>query len=204
MKHELPVLPYPKNALEPYISQETIEYHHGKHHRAYVTKLNELIRGTTFAEASLEDIVRQAQGDLFNQAAQAWNHGFYWRCLSQKGGGQPHGELAAEIKSAFGSLSGFKKEFLAAVEGQFGSGWVWLVRQDDGRLAILRTANADTPLRTGQVPLLNCDVWEHAYYIDYRNSRAEYLAAFWHVVDWEFAAGNMAASDRAMHHDVTV
>lgn len=182
--HELPPLPYDLDALEPHISRETLEYHHGKHHAAYVAKLNDGIKGTEFENKSLEDIVRNAEGKLFNNAAQAWNHDFYWHCLSPKGG-SAEGELLDAIKQQFQSLENFEKEFTTEAANHFGSGWAWLV-MDKGKLAITTTHDADTPLRHGQVPLLTCDVWEHAYYIDYRNKRPDYLQAFWSVVNWHF------------------
>ncbi|MGW8247947.1 MAG: superoxide dismutase [Acidiferrobacterales bacterium] len=182
--HELPPLPYALDALEPHISRETLEYHHGKHHAAYVAKLNDGIKGTEFENKSLEDIVRNAEGKLFNNAAQAWNHDFYWHCLSPKGG-SAEGELLDAIKQQFQSLENFEKEFTTEAANHFGSGWAWLV-MDKGKLAITTTHDADTPLRHGQVPLLTCDVWEHAYYIDYRNKRPDYLQAFWSVVNWHF------------------
>src|SRR5215207_5636250 len=191
MKHSLPELPYPKEALQPHISKETLEFHHGKHHRAYVDKLNELIAGTEFENAALPDIVLRASGPLFNNAAQAWNHAFYWQCMSPAGGGEPRGELAAAINSAFGSFAGFKEKFSKLAEGAFGSGWAWLVRDKDGTLAIASTGNAKNPLTDGQTPLLTCDVWEHAYYIDYRNARPAYVKAFWNVVNWDFAASKL-------------
>jgi len=188
MEHRLPELPYAKNALAPRISEETLEYHYGKHHATYVTNLNKLIVGTEFENASLADIVRKSTGGLFNNAAQVWNHTFYWNCLSPRGGGEPTGDLAAQIAKAFGSFAQFKEKFTNAAVTCFGSGWAWLVRNGDGSLAIEATSNAATPLRDGRVPLLTCDVWEHAYYIDYRNARANYVAAFWDMVNWEFAA----------------
>jgi superoxide dismutase, Fe-Mn family len=191
MKHSLPELPYPKEALQPHISKETLDFHHGKHHRAYVDKLNELIVGTEFENAALADIVLRSSGPLFNNAAQAWNHAFYWQCMSPSGGGEPAGDLAAAIKSAFGSFADFKEKFSKLAEGTFGSGWAWLVRDKDGTLAIASTGNAKNPLTDGQTPLLTCDVWEHAYYIDYRNARPAYVKAFWNVVNWDFAASKL-------------
>ncbi len=194
MKHELPDLPYAKNALEPHISQETLEYHHGKHHNAYVTKLNEMIPGTEFENLPLEDIIRKASGGLFNQAAQIWNHTFYWNSLSPSGGGDPSGELAEAINRDFGSVDAFRKEFTDKTIANFGSGWGWLVKNKaDGRLSIVQTDDADTPLTDDTViPLLTCDIWEHAYYIDYRNARPKYMEAFWNLVNWEFAARNFS------------
>ncbi len=190
MKHELPPLPYPADALAPHISRETLEFHHGKHHKAYIDKLNELIAGREFEHSTLEEIVRGASGELFNNAAQAWNHTFYWQCLSPRGGGEPDAGLARELKSAFSSVAGFKEKFSKAAEKNFGSGWTWLVRKENGELAIVSTSNAETPLRRGRTPLLTCDVWEHAYYIDYRNARNQYVAAFWNIVSWDFVAQN--------------
>lgn len=191
MAHTLPELSYAMDALEPHISQETLEYHYGKHHRTYVDKLNGLIDGTEFAKASLEDIVRASSGGLFNNAAQAWNHSFYWNCLSPNGGGQPESELAKAIDQAFGSFDAFHKQFSDRAVTLFGSGWAWLVKQADGGLAIVQTSNADTPLTGNDTPLLTCDVWEHAYYIDYRNARPKYLEAFWQLVNWDFVAKNL-------------
>lgn len=190
MTHKLPPLPYAIGALEPYISRETLEYHHGKHHRAYVTKLNALIEGGEFSDASLEEIVLHSRDAIFNNAAQAWNHDFYWCCLSPEGGNAPTGELGRVIDSTFHSFTEFKKQFSQTAENLFGSGWVWLVRNPDGTLAIASTHNADTPMKSGQTALLTCDVWEHAYYIDRRHWRPDYLKAFWHIVNWDFVARN--------------
>ncbi len=191
MKHELPALPYTQDALQPTISAETLEYHYGKHHQAYVTNLNNLIEGTEFADLSLEDIISKASGGIFNNAAQVWNHTFYWNSLSPQGGGNPSGALADQINSTFGSVDAFKEQFSKAGATQFGSGWVWLVKKSDGTLAIYSTANAECPLTQGDTALLTCDVWEHAYYIDYRNARPKYLEAFWNLVNWDFAASNL-------------
>ncbi|MCC5859998.1 MAG: superoxide dismutase [Fe] [Ectothiorhodospiraceae bacterium] len=193
MKHELPELPYAKNALEPHISAETLEYHHGKHHKAYVDKLNDLIPGTEFENMPLEDIIRKASGGLFNQAAQVWNHTFYWHCLSPNGGGDPSGELAEAINRDFGSVDAFRKEFTDKTIANFGSGWGWLVKnKSDGKLSIVETDDAKTPLTDDSVvPLLTCDIWEHAYYIDYRNARPKYMEAFWNLVNWDFVAENL-------------
>ncbi len=191
MKHELPALPYAQDALQPTISAETLEYHYGKHHQAYVTNLNNLIEGTEFADLSLEDIISKASGGIFNNAAQVWNHTFYWNSLSPQGGGNPSGALADQINSTFGSVDAFKEQFSKAGATQFGSGWVWLVKKSDGTLAIYSTANAECPLTQGDTALLTCDVWEHAYYIDYRNARPKYLEAFWNLVNWDFAASNL-------------
>jgi len=193
MKHQLPELPYAKDALEPHISVETLEYHHGKHHATYVTKLNDLIPGTEFENLSLEETLRKAPaGPLFNNAAQIWNHTFYWNCMSPSGGGEPQGELAAAIDSTFGSLDAFREQFSASAANNFGSGWTWLVKNRDGGLEIVNTSNAGCPLTEGKTPLLTCDVWEHAYYIDYRNARPKYVEAFWNLVNWEFVGKNFA------------
>ena len=186
MKHELPELPFPKNALEPHISAETLEYHHGKHHAKYVSNLNDLLAGTELEMEPLETIIQKASGKLFNNAAQTWNHTFYWNCLSPDGGGKPAGPLAAVIEQQFGSLDEFQQQFNAESKSLFGSGWTWLVKDASGKLEIRQGANADTPIRTGVSPILTCDVWEHAYYIDYRNARPKYLDAFWNVVNWDF------------------
>jgi superoxide dismutase, Fe-Mn family len=192
MAYELPALPYEKNALEPHISAETLEYHHGKHHAAYVTNLNKLIAGTEFEGKSLEDIINKADGGIFNNAAQIWNHSFYWNCLSPNGGGTPEGALGSAIDGVFGSFDAFKEKFTASAIGNFGSGWTWLVKNPDGSIRIVNTSNAGSPLTAGQTPLLTCDVWEHAYYVDYRNARPAYVGAFWNLVNWEFAASNYA------------
>jgi len=193
MTHELPPLPYAKNALEPHISAETLEYHYGKHHQTYVTNLNNLIGGTEFENLSLEDIIRKSSGGIFNNAAQVWNHTFYWNSLKPNGGGEPGGALAEAIGKAFGSFDKFKEEFTKCAVGTFGSGWAWLVKNADGSLAIVSTGNAGCPLTAGQTPLLTCDVWEHAYYIDYRNARAKYVEGFWNLVNWDFVAKNFGA-----------
>jgi Fe-Mn family superoxide dismutase len=190
--YELPALPYAKDALEPVISAETIDYHYGKHHQAYVTNLNNLVAGTEFDGASLEDIIRKADGAIFNNGAQVWNHTFYWNGLSPDGGGQPAGALADAIAAAFGSYDGFKDAFAKAAVGNFGSGWTWLVKNSDGGLEIVNTSNAANPLRDGLTPLLTIDVWEHAYYIDYRNARPKYLDEIWKLVNWDFVAANFA------------
>jgi Fe-Mn family superoxide dismutase len=186
----LPPLPFAKDALEPVISAETIDFHYGKHHQAYVTNLNNLVAGTKFENASLEDIVKQADGGIFNNAAQVWNHTFYWNGLSPDGGGEPGGALAAAIDKAFGSFAAFKEAFIKSGVGNFGSGWTWLVRNADGSLAIVNTSNAANPMRDGKKPLLTIDVWEHAYYIDYRNARPKYLDEIWKLVNWDFVAAN--------------
>jgi superoxide dismutase, Fe-Mn family len=191
MAFALPELPYSKDALAPIISPETIEYHYGKHHNAYVTNLNNLIKGTEFENMSLEEIIKKSQGGIFNNSAQVYNHTFYWNCLKPKGGGEPTGKLAEAITKTFGSFAAFKEKFTAAAQTQFGSGWAWLVQNPDGSLAIEQTANAGCPLTKNQTPLLTCDVWEHAYYIDYRNARPTYIEAFWKLVNWDFAAKQM-------------
>lgn len=194
MAFTLPDLPYAKGALAPYISEETLEYHYGKHHNAYVTNLNGLIEGTDLAAKSLEDIILAAEGGVFNNAAQVWNHSFYWKCMKPGGGGEPAGDLARAIDEAFGSFDAFKKEFTQAAATQFGSGWAWLV-VEDGALKIVKTGNADLPLKHGQTALLTVDVWEHAYYIDYRNLRPKYVETFLtSLVDWEFVAANYATA----------
>ncbi len=192
MSIELPALPYARNALEPHISSETLDFHYGKHHQAYVDNLNKLIVGTEFADADLETIVKKAQGGMFNNAAQIWNHTFYWNSLSPHGGGEPKGKLADAIVKTFGSFAAFKEEFGKAAIGTFGSGWAWLVHRPDGALAIVSTSNAATPITGSDKPLLTCDVWEHAYYIDYRNARPKYVEAFWSLANWDFASKNMA------------
>jgi len=188
--HELPALPYAGDALEPVISAETIDYHYGKHHQAYVTNLNNLVAGTEFEASSLEDIIRKADGAIFNNGAQVWNHTFYWNGLSPDGGGDPSGALADAIVAAFGSFDGFKDAFVKSAIGNFGSGWTWLVKNDDGTVEIVNTSNAANPLRDGKTPLLTIDVWEHAYYVDYRNARPSYLAEIWKLVNWDFVAAN--------------
>ena len=188
----LPELPYARDALAPYLSKETLDYHYGKHHAAYVANLNKLVKGTDFEGMSLEEIVKKAKpGPVFNNAAQVWNHTFYWNCLSPKGGGEPSGDLAEAIQKAFGSQAKFKGQFTAAAVGLFGSGWAWLVRKPDGGLAIESTGNAGNPMTAGNAPLLTCDVWEHAYYIDYRNVRPKYVEAFWKLVNWEYVASQL-------------
>lgn len=188
MSFDLPRLPYDREALSPYISAETLDYHHGKHHRAYVNKLNALIAGTPFSTLSLVDIIKKSDGGIFNNAAQHWNHTFYWHCLQPKPNTHPTGPLAEAIQSQFGSLDQFKTDFFAAAAGFFGSGWIWLVRRASGELAITATANAGTPITAGDTPLLTCDVWEHAFYIDRRNDKAAYLNQFWTLVNWSFVA----------------
>lgn len=192
MEHVLPALPYAMDALAPHISKETLEYHYGKHHQTYVTNLNNLIKGTEFESSGLEDIVRKSSGGLFNNAAQVWNHTFYWHCLSPKGGGAPSGALAQAINAKWGGFDAFKEAFTKSAIGNFGSGWTWLVKKADGSLDIVNTSNAATPLTTSDKPLMTCDVWEHAYYVDYRNRRPDYLGAFWALVNWEFVSAQAA------------
>jgi Fe-Mn family superoxide dismutase len=191
MEHKFPELPYARDALAPHISAETIEYHYGKHHQAYVDNINRLIQGTEFEQMSLEDIIQKASGGIFNNSAQVWNHTFYWNSLTPGGGAEPTGELADAITKSFGSFAEFKEKFTNAAVTLFGSGWAWLVKDSDGSLAIETTSNAGTPLKDGKKAVLTYDVWEHAYYIDYRNARAKYLEAFWELVNWDFAAKNL-------------
>lgn len=192
MVHQLPPLPYAKNALEPHMSAETLEYHYGKHHQTYVDNLNKLIPGTEFENMSLEEIVMKSSGGVFNNAAQVWNHTFFWNCMKPNGGGEPTGALADAINTAFGSFANFKNEFSQKAVTLFGSGWAWLVRNSDGSLAIVQTGNAGNPMTSNQKALLTCDVWEHAYYIDYRNARAKFVENFWNLVNWDFVAQNLA------------
>ena len=192
MEHTLPALPYAMDALAPHISKETLEFHYGKHHQTYVTNLNNLIKGTEFESASLEDIVRKSSGGVFNNAAQVWNHTFYWHCLAPNAGGAPTGALADAINAKWGSFDAFKDAFTKSAVGNFGSGWTWLVQKADGSLDIVNTSNAATPLTGADKPLMTCDVWEHAYYVDYRNRRPDYMAAFWALVNWDFVAKQMA------------
>ncbi|PZO64835.1 MAG: superoxide dismutase [Fe] [Pseudoxanthomonas suwonensis] len=191
MAIELPPLPYDRTALEPHISGETIDFHYGKHHRTYVDNLNKQIDGTEFADKPLEEIVRTSSGGMFNNAAQVWNHTFYWNCLAPKGGGEPSGKLADAIAKAFGDFATFKEQFTDTAVKTFGSGWAWLVQRPGGELALVSTSNAATPLTGEDTPLLTCDVWEHAYYIDYRNARPKYLEHFWNLVNWDFVAKNL-------------
>lgn len=194
MAFELPALPFEKDALLPHISRETLDYHHGKHHNAYVVKLNSLVEGTEFAGKSLEDIIRTSQGPVFNNAAQIWNHTFYWNCLSPQGGGEPTGALAAAITTQWGSFEAFQTAFNDKAVNNFGSSWTWLVKKADGSLDIVNTSNAGTPLTdTSVTALMTVDLWEHAYYIDFRNARPTYLNAFWALINWDFAAKNFAA-----------
>ena len=191
MAIELPPLPYARDALAPTISAETLDYHYGKHHQAYVTNLNKQIEGTEFEKMGLEAIIKKASGGMFNNAAQVWNHTFYWNCMSPDGGGEPTGKLADLINQAFGDFSTFKDEISKTATGTFGSGWGWLVQRADGSLALVSTSNAATPITGDDTPLLTCDVWEHAYYIDYRNARPKYVEAFWDLVNWEFVASQL-------------
>ncbi|MGA0584704.1 MAG: superoxide dismutase [Fe] [Castellaniella sp.] len=191
MAFTLPPLPYAMDALAPHISQETLEYHYGKHHQAYVTNLNKAIEGTDLASLSLEDVIRKSSGGVFNNAAQVWNHTFYWNSLSPKGGGEPVGALRQAIEAKWGSVDAFKAAFSQSAAGNFGSGWTWLVKKADGTLDIVNTSNAGTTVNTNDKALLTCDVWEHAYYIDYRNARPKYLENFWNLVNWDFAAANL-------------
>ena len=188
MTHQLPELPYGKEALEPHISAKTLEFHYGKHHKTYVDKLNGLIPGTEFEDATLEEIVTKAEGGIFNNGAQVWNHTFFWESLSPNGGGKPEGELLEAIEKKFGSFEKFKEAFAKAATTLFGSGWAWLVLNQEGELDIVKESNAGNPLRSGKKPLLTCDVWEHAYYLDYQNRRPEHIAAFWKLVDWHKVA----------------
>lgn len=191
MIHKLPELPYAMDALQPHISKETLEYHYGKHHNAYVTNLNNLIHGTEFEDLSLEDIIKKAPvGGLFNNSAQVWNHSFYWNCLSPNGGGEPSGKLLEAINKSFGSFDEFKEKFTKSAITNFGSGWTWLVNGENG-LEIINTSNAGTTLTSGKTTLLTCDVWEHAYYVDYRNARPQYVDAFWKLANWDFVEGNL-------------
>ncbi|MFN9775042.1 MAG: superoxide dismutase [Fe] [Burkholderiales bacterium] len=192
MEHTLPPLPYAIDALQPHISKETLEFHHGKHHNAYVTNLNNLIKGTEFENLSLVDVVKKSSGGVFNNAAQIWNHTFYWNSLKPNGGGEPTGALADAITKKWGSFAAFKEAFTKSAIGNFGSSWTWLVKKADGSLDIVNTSNAATPITGADVPLLTCDLWEHAYYIDYRNRRPDYLGGWWSLVNWDFAAKNFA------------
>lgn len=191
MAIELPDLPYAIDALAPHISQETLEFHHGKHHKTYVDKLNGMIPGTEYEGKTLEEIIMASSGPVFNNAAQIWNHTFYWNCLSPNGGGAPTGKVADAINAAFGSFDEFKAAFNDKAVNNFGSSWTWLVKKADGSLEIVNTSNAGTPMTDGQTALLTVDLWEHAYYIDYRNVRPNYLEAFWALVNWDFVAENL-------------
>jgi Fe-Mn family superoxide dismutase len=192
MEHTLPVLPYAIDALQPHMSKETLEFHHGKHHQTYVTNLNNLVKGTEFEQASLVDIVKRSSGPVFNNAAQIWNHTFFWNCLTPTTSGHPSGALAAAIDAKWGSLAAFQEAFTKSALGNFGSGWTWLVKKADGSVDIVNTSNAATPLSGADVPLLTCDVWEHAYYVDHRNRRPDFLAAYWKLTNWTFAEHNYA------------
>lgn len=192
MAFTLPPLPYAKNALAPYISEETLDYHYDKHHNAYVTNLNKLIAGTQYENSSLEEIIKTSSaGGIFNNAAQVWNHTFYWHCLSPQGGDEPTGKLADLIIKTFGSFADFQEKFTQTAIATFGSGWAWLVQDEEGSLQIVSTSNAGTPMTNNQHALLTCDVWEHAYYIDYRNARPDYVKAFWSLANWDFVAANL-------------
>lgn len=186
MAFELPNLPYEMNALEPYISKETLEFHYGKHHKAYVDNLNKLVEGSDSAKKSLEELIKTSSGGIFNNAAQVWNHTFYWHCMKPKGGAEPTGTIAKAIDESFGSFSEFKEQFTKAASTLFGSGWTWLVKNSEGKLEIVSTGNAANPMTENKKPLLTCDVWEHAYYIDYRNARIKYIENFWHLINWDF------------------
>jgi len=191
MEHTLPALPYAADALTPYMSKETLEYHYGKHHQTYVTNLNNLIKGTEFAQQSLEEIVRKSSGGIFNNAAQVWNHTFFWNSLRPGGGGEPEGALAKAINAKWGSFAAFREAFSKSAVGNFGSGWTWLVKKSDGTVDIVNTSNAGTPVTTTDKALLTLDVWEHAYYIDYRNARAKYVETFLNnLANWQFAGRN--------------
>jgi Fe-Mn family superoxide dismutase len=193
MEHTLPPLPYAKDALQPHISAETLEYHYGKHHQAYVTNLNNLIKGTEFENLALEEIIKKSQGGVFNNSAQVWNHTFFWNCMTPNGGGAPTGKVADLINAKWGSFDKFKEELQKSAVGNFGSGWTWLVQKPDGSVDIVNTSNAGTPLTTENKALLTVDVWEHAYYIDYRNARPKFVEAWWNVVNWDFVNQNLAA-----------
>lgn len=196
-KHELPDLPFSMNALKPFISEETFEYHWGKHHRAYVTNLNKLIVDTKFANETLEEIVKKSEGGIFNNAAQHWNHSFFWNCLAPSGGGKPQGNILNAIEKSFGDFDVFKEKFSNAAATLFGAGWAWLAQNVDGSLEILSLSNAQTPLTQGKKPLLTLDVWEHAYYIDYRNARPKFIEGWWDVVNWEFAEKNLLLEQKS-------
>ena len=191
MTFTLPELPYSKDALSPHVSAETLDFHHGKHHQSYVTNLNKFTEGSDLAEKSLEELIKTQSGPVFNNAAQIWNHTFYWNSLAPNAGGNPTGTVAELINKNFGDFATFKADFSKAAAGQFGSGWAWLVQKSDGALEITTTANADTPVQGDDTPLLTCDVWEHAYYIDYRNARPKYIESFWNLVNWDFANKNL-------------
>ncbi len=191
MSFTLPTLPYALDALAPHISKETLDYHYGKHHAAYVNNLNKLIAGTEFENLSLEEIIKTSSAGIFNNAAQVWNHTFYWHCLSPKGGREPHGKIAELINHYFGSFEAFKEQFTQTAITTFGSGWAWLVQDEEGALKLVSTSNAQTPMTNQHHALLTCDVWEHAYYIDYRNARPDYVNSFWALVNWDFVNSNL-------------
>ncbi|PCJ21516.1 MAG: superoxide dismutase [Fe] [Candidatus Cloacimonadota bacterium] len=190
MSFELPNLPYAKDALEPHISANTLDFHHGKHHAGYVTKLNAAVKGTDMADLTIEEIVKKSEGGVFNLAAQSYNHEFYWNCLSPNGGGEANGTLGKAIVAKWGSFDAFKEEFTKLASTYFGSGWAWLAKNESGELELIGTKDADTPLAHGKTPILTVDVWEHAYYLDYQNKRPDYIAAFWKLVNWDFANKN--------------
>lgn len=192
MVFELPALPYEKNALEPHISSETLEYHHGKHHQAFVDTLNELVAGANDTDRSLEAIIQSETGALFDQAAEAWNHTFYWHCLSPHGGGEPKGDLAEAVETRYGSFTTFKERFNSQAMDNFGSGWIWLLKTEDGSLDIVSTRDTDTPIARGLTPLLAIDLWEHAYYIDHRDARKRYLESVWQIINWDFVSLNFS------------
>ena len=191
MSFELPALPWSEDALEPHISRETIQYHYGKHHQAYVTNLNKLTKDTEFADLPLAEVILKSDGGIFNNAAQVWNHSFYWNSMTPDAAAQPDGDLAAAIDNEWGDFSSFKEAFTKAAATHFGSGWAWLVKTSSGALQIVTTANADNPMTQGMTPLLTCDVWEHAYYIDTRNARPAYIENFWKLVNWDYVAKNL-------------
>jgi len=192
MEHTLPPLPYAKDALQPTMSAETLEFHYGKHHQAYVTNLNNLIKGTEYENMPLEEIIKKSQGGVFNNSAQVWNHTFFWNCMKPQGGGAPTGPVADAINAKWGSFDKFKEEFQKSAVGNFGSGWTWLVKKTDGSVDIVNTSNAGTPLTTENKALLTVDVWEHAYYIDYRNARPKFVESWWNIVNWDFVNQNFA------------
>jgi Fe-Mn family superoxide dismutase len=192
MEHTLPPLPYAKDALQPTMSAETLEFHYGKHHQAYVTNLNNLIKGTEFENLSLEEIIKKSQGGVFNNSAQVWNHTFFWNCMKPQGGAAPTGPVADAINAKWGSFDKFKEEFQKSAVSNFGSGWTWLVKKTDGTVDIVNTSNAGTPLTTENKALLTVDVWEHAYYIDYRNARPKFVESWWNIVNWDFVNQNFA------------
>lgn len=197
MSFKQPELPYALNGLSPFLSEEQMSYHYGKHHAAYFTNLNGLVDGKPEADMALKDLVKKADGGVFNNAAQAWNHSFFWQCLSASGGGLPSGDLAARIDRDFGSFDQFKEQFSTSAAKLFGSGWAWLAADPAGKLSIMPLSNADTPLKHGAEPLMTLDVWEHAYYVDYRNARPKFVEGFWDVVNWDFVAGNLTAPFQA-------